>query len=69
MVIACVPEVLLLYRLCCLVANHPAVCQLFLQLLVDKLPDEPRDGFLVQAISLVVDQQPNAAGCLWRQML
>jgi hypothetical protein len=68
-VIACVPDVLLLYRLCCLVANYPAICQVFLQLLVDKLQDDPRDGFLVQAVSLVVEQQPNAAGCLWRQIL
>lgn len=68
-VIACVPDVLLLYRICCLTSNHPAITQVFLQLLVDKLQEEPRDPFLVQAVSLIVERQPNAAGCLWRQIL
>lgn len=63
------PEVTTLYRICSLVVNHPAICQVFLQLLVDKLVEEPRDEFLVQAISIIVELQPNAAGYLWRQIL
>ena len=58
-----------LYRICSLVVNHPAICQVFLQLLVDKLVEEPRNDFLVEAISIIVELQPNAAGYLWRQIL
>lgn len=67
--IASNPEVVMLYRICSLVVNHPAICQMFLQLLVDKLSEEPRDSFLIQAISIIIEQQPNAAGYLWRQIL
>jgi len=55
--------------LCGLVVNYPAICQTFLQLLVDRLGVEPRDTFLVQAISNIIEQQPNAAGFLWKPIL
>lgn len=37
-----------------MVASQPAVCQTFLQLLVDQLSAVNRDPFLIQAISNII---------------
>ena len=52
-----------------MVASQPAICQTFLQLLVDQLNAVNRDPFLVQAISSIIETQPNAAGYLWKPIL
>jgi len=62
-------EVTTIFRICSLVVNHPPICQTFLQLLVDRLYTQPRDDFLVKAIANIIDQQPNAAGFLWKPIL
>jgi hypothetical protein len=58
-----------LYQLCSMVSSEAAICQGFLRLLVDQLGSPNRDPFLLQAISNVLEAQPNAAGHLWRHIL
>ena len=61
--------VVVLYQICTMVAEDPAICQMFLRLLLDQLAAETRDPFLLQAITNVVELQPNSAGNLWRVIL
>lgn len=52
-----------------MVAADPAICQSFLRLLVEQLVSSNRDSFLLQALSNIIELQPNAAGYLWKPIL
>lgn len=55
-----------LYRVCSVLIDNAALCQPFLQLLINKVGEENTEEHLIPSINSIIQEQPNAVGTSWR---